>query len=350
MNTVPSRPAPAADGDPPLVARLADELRLTLIGRAVLQSFRPVHLLLGSLAALVVFGGGWMLHRLWAAVFDSDETPFGVLGVFWPTGGAQVFESRLAQFERIAASQRVGAAFVIAITILVTAPFLGAIARSAASSLCAVYPIGPGASLGHARRRLLALVGAPGIPLVLVGLVLGLISLFGLALFSAGFTRPIGGVLFVVPLLLGVAGALIGGVFVASHGMLAPATAIDDADAVDAIQRSAGYVLSRPIRFVLYAIVFSLLLSYAYAFVQTVCRVAIGAASNAVADANTDEPNADFTLAAVAFWVQMLWLVFIGWVISFYATASTALYLIMREACDGQDVSVIAADQSRSLG
>jgi hypothetical protein len=37
----------------------------------------------------------------------------------------------------------------------------------------------------------------------------------------------------------------------------------------------------------------------------------------------------------------VLWLLFIGWLISFYGCASTIVYLLMRLACDEQDVSVI---------
>jgi hypothetical protein len=341
MTTPTTSPASDIDRETGLVARVASELHLPLLGKGVLQSFRLTHLMLGFLAALVVFGGGWLLDRTWIGIFDTDESPFGVLGAFWPTGGPELLESRLGQFQRIADSHEVGASLVVALAILIAAPFLGAIARSMAMDVCRNERAGLMASAKFAIRRTLALVGAPAIPLVTLAITSALIALFGLVLLSAGFTQPIGGVLFVLPLLIGLAGALIGVVFVCSHCMLAPATAVDGADAIDAIQRGAGYVLARPIRFVIYVIVLAMLLGYAYGIVQTVFRVAIDAAEGALPDSGLDPADAEFTAGAVTFWVQILWLVFIGWVISFYGTASTVLYLIMREACDGQDVSVV---------
>lgn len=341
MTTPTTSPASDVDRGTGLVARVASELHLPLLGKGVLQSFRPTHLMLGFLAALVVFGGAWMLDRAWIGVFDAERTPFGVLGAFWPTGGPAMFESRMQAFARSLESQTFGVALVLALAVLIASLFLGAIGRSAALDMCANRRAGLFASLRFAVRRVVALLGAVGIPLVAIGLALGLIKLFGLLLFSAGFTQPIGGVLFVVPLLIGLIVSIIAIAFALFHCMLAPATAIDEADAIDAIQRAAGYLLGRPIRFALYVVLLVILLNYAYALVQTTCRVAIGFADGALPDAGLEKTDAAFTRDAIGFWVQILWLVFIGWVISLYGTASTVLYLIMREACDGQDVSVV---------
>lgn len=349
MNTPPTSPVSEIDGDAGLVARVSNELHLPLLGRGVLQSFRPGHLLLGCVAALLVLGGAWVLDRALVTMFDSDGSPLGVLGAFWPTGGPEMLQSRLSRFQRFAEFHEVGASIVVAFAIVLTGPFLGAIARSTAFDVCLNRHIGLRASVKFSARRFSALIGAPAIPLLALGVGSALIALFGLVLFSAGFTQPIGGVLFVVPLLIGLVLGAIGIAFVASHCMLAPASAIDGADAIDAIQRSAGYLLARPIRFVLYVLVLLVLLNYAYALVQTVFRVAINAALAALPEAGLEDADAEFTAGAVNFWVQMLWLVFIGWVISFYATASTTVYLIMREACDGQDVAVVATDEVRSI-
>ncbi len=350
MTTPTTSPASDIDRETGLVARVANELHLPLLGRGVVQSFHPTHLMLGSLAALVVFGGGWLLDRTWIGIFDTDESPFGVLGAFWPTGGPAMFESRVQAFTRSLESHEFGVALVLVLAMLIASLFLGAIARSAALDMCAKCRAGLFPSMRFAVRRVVALLGAVGIPLVAIGMALGLIKLFGLLLFSAGFTQPIGGVLFVVPLLIGLVVSIIAIAFALFHCMLAPATAIDEADAIDAIQRAAGYLLGRPIRFVLYVVLFVILLNYAYALVQTICRVAIGFADGALPDAGLEKTDAAFTRDAIGFWVQMLWLVFIGWVISFYGSASTVLYLIMREACDGQDVSVMVSNDTPSLG
>jgi hypothetical protein len=321
-----------------------------LIARGLGQSLRLTHLAIGSACALVIFGGAWVLNGLWMSLNRSDAgpvrgapdgSPFSPLGVFWPTGGPMPLDRRVDQLRFALADQGWMAVVVLAASILIASLFLGAIARSTALDLAKGRSAGVAASCRFALQRAPTLLFAVTVPMLLIALLLFGIRAFGFALFSTDIARPVGGVLYIVPLLLGLGVALLGLFFAAGHCMLAPASMVEDSDGLDAIQRAASYLVGRPIRFVFYIAVAGVLVYVAYFVLQTVVRLAIDVASGAL-PRPTERQEPSFTTDAIAFWIQMLWLIFIGWVISFYGAASTIIYLLMRSSCDGEDVSVVA--------
>lgn len=320
-----------------------------LLTRALGQSVRASHLLIGFMISLVVFGGGWLLDRAWVKLFlDGRETegmvsPFASLGAIWPTGGARQLESRLQATLGFGGAAGWTSIFALLLFLPVMAIGLGAIGRSTALDIASKRSMSTMDAVRFALARARALIVSALAPVLIVAALIGLIYLVRLAFFEIGFMRPIGATLFVVPLLIGLFAAMLGALIVFGHGMLAPAVVIENTDGVDAIQRSWGYLVSRPIRFALYLLVIVVVLFFAYGVVQEVFRAGIGFAHRSLPAEMREKMRFEggYSASSITFWVQMIWLVFIGWVVSFYGCASTIVYLLMRLACDEQDVTFI---------
>jgi hypothetical protein len=109
-----------------------------LLARALGQSVRASHLLIGFVTSLVVFGGGWLLDRAWVKLFlDGRETegmvsPFASLGAIWPTGGPRQLESRLEATLGLGGAAGWTSVFALLLFLPVMAIGLGAIGRSTA--------------------------------------------------------------------------------------------------------------------------------------------------------------------------------------------------------------------------
>lgn len=328
---------------------LTGGLAWPLLGKSLGQSVRLMHLCIGTLMAAIIFGGAWLLDRVWIEAvqgwFGQEDwgSPFAMFSAFWPTGGQADFSLRLLLFREALASSGWISGVVLVFALAVLSLALGAIARSTALGLSSGQSIGMRASLKFAISRAQRLVVAVLVPCILIGAMLVLIMLLRFLLFTLGFTQPIGATLFVVPLILGVAAATVLVLFTAGHGMLAPAVAVENTDGVDALQRSWGYLIARPIRFAFYLAVAGVILAGAYWLFQMVCRVGIDLSMLALPTDSAESRIGEegYAAGAIDFWLQMLWLIFIGWVISFYGSASTMVYLLMRLACDEQDVTVV---------
>ncbi len=187
---------------------------------------------------------------------------------------------------------------------------------------------------------------------------------FGPFLLALGlaFSLLLAGLLFRVPVLNVIAGALYGPFlllaaalvfitlgFLLAQSLLAPAVVIENTDAIDAAQRAYAYLLCRPGRFFLYA---AILLAQAAvsilvaAFLVTVILQWTGALtgfwSHGPILARPDPAGTTAIAAALArLWQSALFALLAGFVLSFYSSASTLLYLALRRVNDDQDIEDI---------
>ncbi len=297
--------------------------------RVIGLSVHPARVLIGTLTALALFGGAWLIERA------SGSTAFGTLGLAWPTGGSMPGNNRLVNMLNQWAIQSntpdVIGAIVFASIILILGG--GAIARSAALDFAVDLDPGFRKSIRFAFSRMGMLLGAALIPLIVIGALLGVIWVFGLALMSWSPGDAMGGVLWGLPALLGVFAALLGALYLFGFVMLPGAAACEDTDAGDAIQRVFAYLVAKPHRFVAYAVVLVVQLYIAHIVFQAIMREGLGAAI-VLAGAN----ESGFAVDAIHFWQQAAWLVFIGWALSFVFSGGALLYLFMRRVCDEQDI------------
>lgn len=213
----------------------------------------------------------------------------------------------------------------------------------------------------YAYRRWLNYALSPLLPLIVVALIALLIAGGGL-LFHVPGLDIVGAVLivFAIPLGLLMAFFLIG--WVGSVHLMYPALSAEGTDAFDSISRSYSYVLARPWRFILYAL---LSLGYGvatYLFVGlfvflTLYLVQVAGSAWAPLDRifpspqlgqltyEVDTSGLATTERIAAVIVKVYVFLTIGLVaayaISFYFSAWSLVYLIMRHRCDGTDMSEV---------
>ncbi len=334
------------------------------------------------------------LGRLGASVFSLDAAGFVASAI------------ELGSIPRVLVEQYPVSTFVLGIPIIaVWVRVGGAISRSAAEefSLGRVLPWND--AMRFSLRTWPALLGAVLAPLAVVA-ALALLLAIGGFFFAIPAVHLLPSLIYPVFLLLGAVSVIISILWIIGHPMLVPGVACEGADALDSIQRTFAYVLTRPARFVLYsailiiqgAIVYGLAAGFiggvtsftassAGAFISDTPReilspIAPGEsvsiqldptpspqitlASFAQDGADAEAPEAEAPEAAdtkpsgpiithgwsrriVSFWTGALELLLGALLTSFYFTASTLLYLLMRRICDGQDTAELwtpAPDQT----
>lgn len=230
-----------------------------------------------------------------------------------------------------------------------------AIARMVAVEFSAGVTMSWTEALGFVLSRWPSALGAAlGAPL--------LIGLIALALASLGFLflqlpglDILGAVGFIVVLLLALLGAALTLGLLLGHSMLVPALACEGTDAIDALQRVYAYVLAKPGRLVAYSLVLGAILAVTAGATLAIAgateflaRSATGAwlgdAASTIlqphaADAIAEPPAATRSIASriVNVWLGLVWMIAVSSIFAAYVSGSTILYLIMRQASDGQD-------------
>lgn len=257
-------------------------------------------------------------------------------------------------------------AIYLAYAFLLTALLGGAIARIAAVEACSGKRIGPMAGLQFAGARYGWFVLAPAMPMILALLVGLLLALCGLVLFNAPVLDVIGGGIFGLLVLGGlVIAVLIVGLAFAGN-LLYPALAVEAVDAFDAVSRAYNYVITRPWRFLFYTAVMLVYGAIGYLVVGLIVFAALSATRAFVGlgsfaelsdgvtrfDAIFPEPeltalsndphqaaldgSSFATLAAwlARAWVKLFILLLPAFAVSYYFSAQTWVYLLLRQAVD----------------
>ncbi len=198
------------------------------------------------------------------------------------------------------------------------------------------------------------------LPLVLIGVVAAALALLGRLLLGSSATGWVGGLLFGGGIVVGVFIVLALGVVVLALPMLVPAVLIEGTDSIDAVQRSAAYVVAHPLRYVLYAAVLFVqllvMIGVLAAIVQGACMVTGTLAAMFLEESFADVvrqaavfgtvPTVDAgefpawqqrAAGMIVFWRGLFQVVPAVYAVSYFYTAGSALYLSMRRLCDGQD-------------
>ncbi len=262
---------------------------------------------------------------------------------------------------------------------LVTALLGGAISRLAAVQACRGEAESAAGGLRFALGRAVWFVGGPLLPLVVLAFLCGLLVLGGLIFFNLPVLDIVGALLFGVSLLLGLVMAVIlVGTLFGIH-LIFPALAVEATDAFDADARAFNYALGRPIRFLVYEAVVVLLGALTYLLLAVVLAMAVwmtlsslelGAFTNietskvaelgrnpermtAIAEpVNPDygltrgwapdelweaSPTAGIASWIVSGWLWLLWLLLPAYIVSYYFSSQTWVYLLLRKAADGME-------------
>lgn len=240
----------------------------------------------------------------------------------------------------------------------------GAVARMAATEIALGERLRLQEAVDFAAGSWRRLVFSLLLPLLIAAVLSALLLGAGFFLMLP-YMDVIGGLLYGVALLLGagVVFLLVG--YAAGASLLVPAVACENCDAADAQQRAYAYVLSRPLHLLGYGFVCFVGLAVGFVL-ASLFAVAVLNVTGALVDAATANDAvtvaygfslfdlaprevAALPMAGHSTWsasLVMLWQTVIvslvaGYVYAYYFSASTAIYLLMRQVCDGQSLDEI---------
>ena len=331
------------------------------LGRTPALALAPARWGLGLLAALAISA----LRGSWGALSEQDDV-LQVVGATVLTHGRDA-GVHLLTLDPGSASLSLTACAAGISSVLVQPPSLASIAMGlpelviwllVGAALCRMVALdfgrgeapGPTDGVRFGVSKLgtaLAAVGSPALiaaglgAIVAVGGLLGAVPVLDVVASALGVV----GIVFALLATLMIAGVLLGA------PLALASMACDGADSADAIQRSYAYLLARPIQLGLAALValgLGVILIEIVDWLLTTARVAAqgwaGAWSTQAGAVAAGE--AEGATGAVASWLATMWIglteaAVVGLAISYFFTATTVIYLLVRQSADGQDYTDI---------
>jgi hypothetical protein len=240
----------------------------------------------------------------------------------------------------------------------------GAIARMSAHQIATQQRISMREAFDYSLQRLPHMLTAQILPAVILGVLGAVIVVMGL-LMAAPVMDVIGALLYGVALLLGFLMAfLLVGYFVC-HPMLIPAVACESCSGPDAMQRGYAYAVTRPLHLVWYWLIGLIGLALGFLVVSLIAAVMLNVtaamfgqlhSNAALAGAGVDGlfqfdqaapvlPSANWHVrwaaSIIGFWKTLVICLVAAYVLSYYFSASTIGYLLMRRVSDGQEIEEI---------
>ncbi len=239
----------------------------------------------------------------------------------------------------------------------------GALCRMAACEFAGQERLRVRDAFDFALGMWLRLIITPVLPLCIAAVIALVMTLLGL--FMAPYLDVVGGVLYGFAMLLGflLVFMLVG--YIVGLPMLLPAVACENCDPVDAQQRAYAYLLNRPLHLLGYAAVAFIGLAIGYLVVALVAALTLnftaflvgtftgnsalsGAGGFGIFDltpqviGEIQEPwHNKWASWSVSFWQGAVIDLVAAYVVAYLFTSTTMIYLLMRRACDGQDIEEI---------
>ncbi len=257
--------------------------------------------------------------------------------------------------------------------------FGGAIARIAAIHVARDEKLSIRQALRFSVGKLLSFLFAPVIPIVIVlvvGIVVAVVALIG----DVPFIGPIIiGALFFLALAAGFVMTLVMLGTIGGFNLMYPTIAVEGSDSFDAISRSFSYLYARPWRMAFYSLVAIVYGALCYLFVRlfiwlmlalTHFFVNMGMFTHAGHDSSKDlfdtmwtSPvaagrlvyNVDWSAlnwgeavgaGLICFWVYLVIAMLGAFAISFYFSANTVIYYLMRQEVDATELDDVYVEQS----
>jgi hypothetical protein len=266
------------------------------------------------------------------------------------------------------------------IALVIWAIFGGAIARIAAVQVARDEKISVRQALSFSTAKFLSFLSAPIIPIGII-VIVGLVVSFGaLLLFNIPFLGPIlGGLLFFLALAAGFVMTLVLIGLVGGFNLMYPTIAVEGSDSFDAISRSFSYLFARPWRLLFYSLLAIIYGALCYLFVCYFVRLMLALTHTFVgwgifttANGNGAIPSwpvmwpnpltspsltydidfislatgQDIGAGLVAFWVYLVISMIGAFLISFYFSANTIIYVLMRQEVDATEVDDVYLEQT----
>ena len=206
--------------------------------------------------------------------------------------------------------------------------------------------------LRWATHCLAGIVVAYAVPLVVAGLLVGVLTVGGWALLSVPFVNVLGAVFGVVGLAVALAAVVILLGYAFGAPLFASALSVEGGDGVDAMHRTYAYLFARPARCVGYGVLVIVqgvvVVSVLGAIAGLTVSLGIWAeslllgerASLVASGVSSDRLSAGGRAAASVMHavLQLPALLVAGYTVAYIASAGVVLYLALRRLVDGQDM------------
>ncbi|MBN2022288.1 MAG: hypothetical protein JW809_05795 [Pirellulales bacterium] len=241
--------------------------------------------------------------------------------------------------------------------VAVWAAFGAGITRTAAVQLAAGEKLGLGALAAHVRAKYASYFFAPLFPLL--GVLLATIPMLVLGVFLRnGVTIWLGAILWPLALLGGlVMAVLLLGLAVGWPLMWATISA-ECKDSFDALSRLYAYVFQRPLHYLFYLLVAGVLGILGWMLVAAFAALVIQMTYWAVSW-GSGQPRMDAIIlgeeslgtlgaggaAVIRFWVGCVKLAAVGYLYSYFWTAATAIYFLLRRDADATELDEVCLDE-----
>ncbi len=215
----------------------------------------------------------------------------------------------------------------------------GAIARIAVVQAAEGRGVGLGSAARFALGRAVALIAAPLTPILASMIFAAGLAGFGLLYrIPGGVGATVAAFLGFLPLLAGLVMALILLGLAAGWPLMIVTVAAEGEDAPDALSRAYSYVNQRLARYATHAAVAWGIGAVALGLVIAFARVVLGLADRGVALGMPARPVAtDLSETVRGGWALLVGLLVHAWIYSYFWSAASILYLILRRDVDGAE-------------
>ncbi|MEM1027564.1 MAG: hypothetical protein AAGJ38_05730, partial [Planctomycetota bacterium] len=248
-------------------------------------------------------------------------------------------------------------AIMVSYMVVITMVVGGAIARLAASQACATTTVGLFETARFTWSKAAWYVISPLIPLFIAGVIWLVLAVVGVVLFNIPGLNVLGGLLFAVMLFAGFVAACCLVFAALGAGMLPSALAVEGTDAFDVVSRVFTFLLYRPMRYLILSVVMLIYGALTYLIVGFIVFLTLWFTRSAtgiwVSDfdqllpaAKLGQPLGELDTAGLSstdkaaswlirVWSALLFGVSIAYAASYFFTAQTWIYLLLRRDVDG---------------
>ncbi len=366
----------------------------TRIFRAFRIAIRPSKMLLALAALLCMYAGGRSLDVLWRFVEGQKAvdvtSPFvqflrsqaqsfdviitGVISGNWtfPSGvPGGVTDFVLLNPVGAWHSSPVYFSFLFTWFLVVWAIFGGAISRIAALHVARDEVISPLRAIRFSLKALPSFIAAPLIPLIMVVIFGAVVGILGLPLYVPYIGAILTSLLLVVAIVIGALMMFLVVGSVAGFGLMYPTIAVEGSDAFDAVSRSLSHVFAAPWRLLFYTAVAVFYGTLSYLFVRLCLYVLLALVHfftqvfvfgrgedtwkamwpafemrklTYAPEWSTLGISDSVAAGITAFWVYLIIGLLGAYVISFYFSANTIIYMLMRRKVDATEMDAVYLD------
>ncbi len=226
----------------------------------------------------------------------------------------------------------------------------GAITRTTAVQLAADEKLGWSSMASYVLARWRSYFAAPIFPLLGVLLVTIPILILGLLLRS-GATTWIAGLVWLAPLAGGLLAAILLLGLLFGWPLMWATISSEGTDSFDALSRSYAYVFQRPLQYLFYVIVAAVLGALGWLLVMNfaagVVHLAYWSASWGAGNAAVQETmSASGGASVVRFWTGCVKILAVGYLYSYFWTAATTIYFVLRGDVDATEMDEVFLDEA----